>query len=256
MFTLPNEPQTIGQTLDTGFKLYFQAFKHVLLLSLIMNSMWLLISLFIGPIEPGEEILGNQIGILIALVIIILVAYNVLQVAIMDRIHHFTQGSLNTIGESLATGKRLFLTMLGASLLYGLVSGIGMLLLIIPGIVLAIYMVLYSASIVIEGSGPLQSLQRSMDLVKQNWWRCMLILTVVGTVYMILYTVIIFAISISLAMSSPEDINQYAFFFDLIGAVIGTILTPLLFSMVLVIFNDLKVRREGGDLEARINEMD
>ena len=257
MFTLPNEPQTVGQTLDTGFKLYFQSFKHVLLISAIMNGMWIITSFLYGPQQAiDQQIAGDDIAGLIAIIIVLALMYFVLQVAMIERIHRFTQGDLGTLGDALNRGKKLFLPMLGASIMNMLVIGIGMLLLVIPGIVLAIYMFLFPAALVIEGSGPVQSLQRSMDLVKQNWWRCMLILTVVGTVYMILYSVVILALSLSIALSTPEDIAAFALYGDLAGSVIATILTPLLFSMVLVIFNDLKLRREGGDLEARINEMD
>jgi len=256
MFTLPNQPQTIGETLDTGFKLYFKSFKQVFFISLIMNSMWMVTSLIYGPGTFQEGIPDENITGILGLVFVLLLVYFIFQAAIIHRINNFATDNLGDMGDSFRLGVKIFLPMLFATLLNTLIIMVGFVLLIIPGVALAIYLMLFPIAMVTESRGPLDSLQRSMDLVKKNWWRSMLIVTVVMIVYSILYSVVVIGFSISAAINPPEDIADYAFFFDASGAIIGTILAPLAFSMLIALFSDLKVRRDAGDIEARLDEME
>ncbi len=257
MFTLPTQPQTIGETLDTGFKLYFKSFKQVFFISLIMNSMWLINSFVYGTntFQQGgiasEDVLG-----MFGLIAFILLFYLIFQAAIIHRINNFAHNSQTSIAESFQLGLKIFLPMLLATIINGLVLMVGFLLLIIPGVALAIYLMLFPVAMVTESCGPVDALQRSMDLVKKNWWRSMLIVTVVMIVYSILYSVVAIGFTINIAVNQPEDVAEYAFFFDLVGAIIGTLLGPLAFSMLITLFHDLKLRHEGSDIEAQLNEME
>jgi len=255
MFSLPTQPQTIGETLDTGFKLYFKSFKHIFFISLIMNSLWLISSLVYGPGALQEGITPEDAIGIIGLIISILLIYLIFQVAIIHQINNFAHNTAANVTESFQLGLKLFLPMVLATFANVLILMVGFILLIIPGIALAIYLMLYPFAMVTESCGPIDALKRSMELVKQNWWRSMLIVTVVMIVYSILYSVVVIGFSVNIALNAPEDINDYAFLFDLVGAVIGTLLAPLAFSMLVVLFSDLKIRREGGDIEAQLDEM-
>lgn len=256
MFTLPNQPQTIGETLDTGFKLYFKSFPSVFFISLLMNSLWLINSLVYGPDALQESIVAQDVAGIFGLIFVLLMVYLIFQIAIIHRINNFAHNTMVSVGESFQLGFKLFLPMILATILNALILMLGFVLLIIPGIALAIYLMLFPVAMVTESRGPVDALQRSMDLVKQNWWRSMLIVTVVMIVYSILYSVVAIGFTVSIAINPPEDVNDYAIFFDLVGALIGTLLGPLAFAMLITLFNDLKIRREGGDIEARLNEME
>lgn len=255
MFTLPTQPQTIGETLDTGFKLYFKSFKQVFLISLIMNSMWLVNSFFYGGNTFQQDVSSDDVIGVISLVVAILLFYLIFQVAIIHRIYNFAHNTSAPLSDSFQLGLKIFLPMIMATLLNALILMVGFVLLIIPGLALAIYLMLFPIAMVTESCGPVDALQRSMDLVKKNWWRSMLIVTVVMIVYTILYSVVVIGFSINIAINQPEDMAEYAFLFDVIGAAIGTILGPLAFSMLVSLFHDLKIRREGHDIEAQLNEM-
>jgi len=256
MFTLPTQPQTIGETLDTGFKLYFKSFTQIFFISLIMNSLWLINSLVFGPGALQDKVVAEDVAGILGLVAVLVLVYLIFQVAIIHRINNFAHNTTANVSESFQLGMKIFLPMVLATILNVLILMVGFVLLIIPGIALAIYLMLYPIALVTESRGPLDSLQRSMDLVKKNWWRSMLIVTVVMIVYSILYSVVVIGFSVSIAINPPEDVNEYAIVFDLVGAIIGTLLGPLAFSMLIVLFNDLKIRREGGDIEAQLNEME
>ena len=257
MFALPTQPQTIGETLDTGFKLYFKSFKQVFFISLIMNSMWLINSFVYGTNTFQQDgVIAEDIFGMFGLIIFILLFYLIFQAAIIHRINNFAHNSQSSLGESFQLGIKIFLPMLLATTINGLVLMVGFLLLIIPGVALAIYLMLFPIAMVTESCGPIDALQRSMDLVKKNWWRSMLIVSVVMIVYSILYSVVVVGFTINIAINKPEDMAEYAIFFDLVGAIIGTLLGPLAFSMLISLFHDLKIRRDGSDIEAQLNEME
>ncbi len=69
---------------------------------------------------------------------------------------------------SLFDSYRLFLKYFLASILYGLAVLVGLVLLIVPGIILAIRMGLYTYLIVDKEIGPIDALKESMKLTKGN----------------------------------------------------------------------------------------
>ncbi len=76
-----------------------------------------------------------------------------------------------TLGEALGVAVRRFLPLLAVGLMVGLVVILGFLLLVIPGLIAAVMLVLAVPACVIERSGPVASLNRSLYLTKGNRWR-------------------------------------------------------------------------------------
>ncbi|HEX4269689.1 MAG TPA: hypothetical protein VHY36_17510 [Steroidobacteraceae bacterium] len=115
---------------------------------------------------------------------------------------------------------------------------------------------LWMAVLFSENIGGASSLGRSWDLVKGQWWR----VTAVGFVSGIVIWILSFAVgaiggfAIGLASihgATPEALLRRA---QLVGAAaqVARLLTmPLLTAVWLAIYQDVKLRREGGDLAAR-----
>ncbi len=73
--------------------------------------------------------------------------------------------------SDLFSSYRLFWSYFGASLLYGLMSGIGYMLLVIPGIIISLQFGLYGYLVVDKGSGAIVSLQQSSKLTNGAKWK-------------------------------------------------------------------------------------
>lgn len=71
-------------------------------------------------------------------------------------------------GASYTFGR--YLPLLGASILYYLVTGLGFIALIIPGVYLATRLSVFKQSVMINDKGVIESLKESWGLVKDNWW--------------------------------------------------------------------------------------
>lgn len=107
-----------------------------------------------------------------------------------------------------------------------------------------------------ENRGAAASLGRSWDLVKGHWWRATGILFVSGIVIGILSWAIGLVagivIGVMVVHGTTPDVLMRRVQLIGAGAQIGRLFTmPLLTAVWLAIYQDMRLRREGGDLAAR-----
>lgn len=79
-------------------------------------------------------------------------------------------GKAMSIGAAFEAGIKLFLPLLGVGILVGLGTFLGALLLIVPGIILAVMWSVATAVVVVENRGVTDSMQRSRELTKGHRW--------------------------------------------------------------------------------------
>lgn len=79
-------------------------------------------------------------------------------------------GKAMSIGAAFEAGVKLFLPLLGVGIVIGLGTMLGMILLIVPGIILAVMWSVATGAVVVEGRGVMESLQRSRDLTRGHRW--------------------------------------------------------------------------------------
>lgn len=75
-----------------------------------------------------------------------------------------------TNNEVWSKMKQTALPLLGYSIIYFILVMIGAMLCFIPGIIVGIYLSLYSYVYLVEKRGVIETFQRSFDLVSHNWW--------------------------------------------------------------------------------------
>jgi hypothetical protein len=75
-----------------------------------------------------------------------------------------------SIGESLSVGLRAFLPVLGLGILLGLAVALGFVLLIVPGIMLAVAWCVAIPAYVVERPGIMEAFGRSAELTRGNRW--------------------------------------------------------------------------------------
>lgn len=79
-------------------------------------------------------------------------------------------GRAVAFGDSLSAGARFMLPLLGLGIVQTLGIMLGMMLLIVPGLILAMMWAVSAPSLVVEERGVLESLQRSRDLTRGHRW--------------------------------------------------------------------------------------
>lgn len=113
---------------------------------------------------------------------------------------------------------------------------------------------LFMAAIYIDREGPLASLKSSWRLTQGHWWRATAILTTA----MIMMTVLYFALwllgYLSSYLTHNGPVNRFLIGPLLLAATYTTIY-PLAAAIWVAMYNDFKLRREGGDLAARLGAL-
>jgi hypothetical protein len=127
-------------------------------------------------------------------------------------------------------------------------------LFIVPGLIFVIWFLFAPYAVIVERHGPLQSLSYSRAIVRGHWWRTAAIVTIVGIILVVVYTVLGIVATISV-MTNPEAVSagQLPWYVQfVISPLLGGVAGPFGYSMLLAIYYDLKLRHEGADLAARI----
>ncbi len=127
---------------------------------------------------------------------------------------------------------------------------IGFILLIIPGIILYIRLVFATSSVVVEDARGREALRRSWRLSKQSFWK------IFGTTLLagILAGIVAGIITVPLALAATR--TTAGWILRAIGGSIGQVLvTPFTTTVVVLLYFDLRIRKEGLDLAMMAREI-
>lgn len=253
MMALANEPQSIGRVLDGGFKLFVKSFAGVIPLSLAAAAVLAIpniANVVMGSAEQAES--PAPAATVLVLFLLALPIYMILIAAVVYRLGAAAGMHEASAGQALARGVRCLLSLIGAAILYFLAMAGGLILLIIPGIILSLSLSFGFFAIVLDSESALGGLKRSHRLVWGNWWRTLAVVSVPVVIVMILYLGLGIAFGATLVMSDGKPASDVLITANLIEAAIGGVTVPLLYSIMIAQYHDLKLRKEGHDLAARL----
>lgn len=139
------------------------------------------------------------------------------------------------VGPSLRIGLSRFLPIIGLIIVAGLGIGAGMILLVIPGVILAIMWTVGMPACVVEKLSPLKSLARSAALTKGHRWKifAIFLLVLVGGS---IAGGIISAILVLFRMPIVFTVGNYLW---------QTVYVAFTSILYVVIYRDLRVAKEG-----------
>jgi hypothetical protein len=158
-----------------------------------------------------------------------------------------------SLGEALVGGFKWFPAMIGGTLLYFLAVMCGMILLVIPGLIWMLSLSFFWFFILLDNQGPLEALKSSRALMRGNWWRWAAIYTVALIVFIGLYAVMALVAGLSSRAVAGGDISTGLLLANFITqVVVSSISAPFLYSVQLIGFHELQLRKGGTDLAARI----
>ena len=149
--------------------------------------------------------------------------------------------------ESLRFAARRTHSLIWVSLLYGLGVMVGLVFLIVPGIWLSIAWVVVFPVLFVEGRGGTKALRRSFRLVRKRWWPAAGLVLLGFLLAAVVSTILQFAMGLLLFVN---DSLGFAILTSTAGTLLGQLLTtPFQAAIVALLYFDLRVRKEGFDLE-------
>lgn len=235
-------PKNLSDIIGDTFRIYKRDFLRLItivaIVEVILGILGSVLTLSGIWTEGKIESLAPFILIGVILLLGSIMAYPLMQGALIHAIseQHFRRPV--SIGRAYRFAWRRIKALIGAMILATL--AILAMAVTIIGIPAAIYFAvtwtfIWQAAL-LEGFGPRAALSRSSALVRQNWWRVLGIMLVVG----------IIAVAISAVLGT----------IPVVGSTIGSILsTPVAITGATLLYYDLRVRKEGSSLEALAEEL-
>ena len=155
----------------------------------------------------------------------------------------FVIGAIAGVFEGDSDGAVLALVLIGA-------------LMFLAGIVVAVWLGVRwfsgAYAVVIEGKGPIAGLGRSWNLVTGSWWRVFGIGLVVAIIVIVVVMVIAIPVGIIGAIAGAVAAGEQGA--GIVGAIAGAlatiVVTPFAYIAGTLLYFDLRVRKEGFDIDA------
>ena len=274
----PAGPQSIGQVLDSSFRIFEVSLVRCLLygaLSMIAGQLPNIYFIAAGkPLTP----FGNGDPLWIALYCVGAVLTLLVFTALMLRQHGIATGQALGFRVEIAESIRRLPRFLGLALLgflvltvggfiigiaYALINrimgmsyfaiGIVVFVVLVPIVYLLTPLTVATPSLLLDGKGPMESIQHSLRLIKGSWWRTTTIFTVAFVIIVVFYLVGTVIIGVLLPLIGAADVAAVTAGTAVVYVVLGGIGMPFFSAVVIATYGELKVRREGVDLERRIS---
>jgi len=232
-------PRRATEILDSSFQFYRAHFADLLVLSALLLVPPVLIGAFMPqPIQIVFQLVFN---------LMFLVSQGAIALMVAGAIE---QDRALSAGEVLrALGDRAG-SVIAVSIMSGILIGLGTLLLVIPGILIAVWTVVATPVAAIEGLKNSSALKRSRDLARGQFWH------VLGTMLLawIIVMVLVFGLAIALGLlfglvAVPERLTQ------MLTQLLMVPLFPLIAVTASLLYYDLRVRGEGADVQAMVDAL-
>lgn len=146
---------------------------------------------------------------------------------------------------------KLLLTMI----LVGLVTGVGTLFCLVPGVVFWIWFIAATPIVAIEQLWGPEAMSRSYNLVTGHGWRVFGTLLLLGLMLAIVYFAVLLPANIVVQLIFVMSPVLGQIVSQIIGAVLQTVFGPVAMIAVVLIYYDLRIRKEGFDLVMMAQEL-
>jgi hypothetical protein len=285
METLQFEPMSVGRIFDRAFAIYRNNFlRFITIVAIIEVPLALFSTLsrsWIGVRTPPRQstaleqtadqsdtrlpvrrynssyegpsvrgLVGRVFGVLLQLVGTMLC-----QAALIKNVSEAYLGNEITIGQAYRFALPKAVTLVLATICVGLVTGLGFLLFVVPGVIFMLWFYLTTPAIVIEGHSATAGMTRSKALVAGN----------LGKVFAVGLLAFLIGFIIGLPLSYlagfvgralfAENLVLRSFLIYLASTAGQILVTPINAAAFILLYYDLRIRKEGFDLQMLAQSM-
>jgi hypothetical protein len=236
-------PLTLGEVLDTSFGVYRNLFVPLAIVSAATQAVPLVVSTITevaggAAQQPGLWMLGIGLSLVLGAVGTAASTFLVAE--------SYLGGSL-TWQDAFLRSTPFFGRLIGASLLVSFIAALGLFALIIPGVILFCALFLTTPAIVLE------DIPRITDAMGRSWSLTRGFRLKVFGAILVAFTLILvpsFALGAFavLGEGSGSEMGRVVLFM-FVQSVLQILIAPFLYVMTTVLYYDLRVRKEGLDLE-------
>lgn len=237
-------PLSLGEVLDTSFGIYRQLFAPLLVISIFSQTLPLALGVYVesaGGLVQQPALWTLSLGLA-------LVFGAVGTAASTFVVAETYLGSTLSPQEAFLRSTPYMGRLIGTSLLVSFLMGIGMVLLLVPGIIAACGLLLTPAALVLEDiPGGTAAMGRSWELTKGFRAKIFGAL-IVAFLLLIIPGVALGALAVGTTSGDMTE-TTLSVIAMLIQSVLQILVYPFFYVLTTVLYYDLRVRKEGFDLE-------
>lgn len=261
---MPLRPRSIGELIDAAFRLYRIEWKALIgIVALVVVpatfiELWLTQQAIAGfdpstaAIEGTSDAVNRFLFVTLGVFAVeFLLIQPFLVAAIARAAADVYLGNPISIGRTFRTALGLLPWILLVTILTSIATLLGLLLLVLPGIFIAVRLTVAPAALVVEGLRGTAPLGRSWQLTRGSFWRLLGLLIVSG-----LITAVVGAI-----LGVPGELAVQALGPDawpisgLVNAAATVLVTPFSMLVIVLYYFDQRIRKEGFDIEVMAQEI-
>jgi len=247
MISIPQQPQSVVEILETTGRIWASSFKSAFpfLLSMIVVLMARVAMVFV--VNPNFALKPANSPIVISPVDLIcsIILWILLLIIVPAMIYSIHKSVINygaSFSAAFFMGCRKAFPLLLVCILYSLIVLVGSIFLIIPGLIAAIYFLPSYFVVVVQDKGIIETLRYSANLVSGHWWRVAWLYALITTIFVMIISVIVFGLSFILFYLSFSQTVVVGIVMCL-SLIVSSFLTQYLYAFGLAILYDLEIRK-------------
>ncbi|MGC1300731.1 MAG: hypothetical protein WA840_00020 [Caulobacteraceae bacterium] len=155
------------------------------------------------------------------------------------------EGRRDSVGDMIAIGLRFGLPLLGLTILLVIALMVGFILLIVPGVILAIVWSVTTPAVVLEGTGVFGSFGRSSALTRGSRWSIFLLYLLWGLAIIVVSMILLAPFGFGVGLMRAGGLSGMLVIYTVIAAVWSTVITILQTVLVASIYSELRMIKEG-----------
>jgi hypothetical protein len=254
---------SLGDILDRGLKILFARLGTFYAIGFLLLLPTLALDLVQPIVFEGNQLTALLVS-LIAIILAVVLGQVVAGATILVIARQYV-GEAVSVGSAIGYAFSRFGALLGTSIMAGLIIALGLLLFIVPGILFAMSYAVISQVVMLEGQSGGAALSRSSELMKGFRGRVFGLLFVVG----LLTGIVIIGATQGLAVAFPPggdllvqqgkmivrpvNYGNYLIIHS-VTFLIQVLLQTYQYICITLVYFDLRVRKEGYDLEIAARE--
>lgn len=267
-------PLGVGEMVDAAIRLYRNNFLTLIKISAAIlgpiGLIQIIATIIVGPVDlltltvvdpettTPADIFEPLIPIYTVLAVTSLLSFLgsvLVEGASLTVLAHHYHGEETDWTDSLRVGWGRFLPLIAATILVSLGAGIGLIFCLVPGVFLFTMWSVTPAALVTERLGPFAAMGRSYQLVRGRFWPVLGAIVLAYLLYMVANQIIGVVTGVTTVLGSLDG-EQISFLPSVIGSsLVSIVAAPFLAAMITVIYFDLRVRKEGYDLELMARDL-
>jgi len=255
-------PLSFGEILDGSFTLYRRHFASMFLTALIPSIpyiAWLgLYSVTLtgaASTAAGDPsaLWGALLGVL-AILPLVAISTVIGWGAVTFQVSRAYTGNPVTTGEALRRALQRALPLIGGGFVWSLMVGVGWMLCFIPAVLVLIMTFAWVPAVVLERRGPIEGIQRSMDLARNTWGEIFLMQLVVWLITLLpgLAVAMFGAMGsggLTAAGGGTGSVFGVQVITQVLSGLVNALTIPFSIGCTVLLYYDRRVRTEALDVQ-------